>query len=567
MQQDKNDIEEKLRQLDNQQLPDLSRMDEHWESMKLVLQPTLSSNVGKNKWSWLIGLLLLTGTIALFVIRKNALPGNESHAQKMSPQITATVDTTLSDSPVQLIIPDNPSEKNTTKDLSLKNTQVKNDVEDKVFNLPVQLNTDDSTLRAINPDAQKKLNELLGSLAKKAQEFIIDNRKDTTLFAAEGSSLFIPANSLGGSSSVKILLKEFYKTSDIVLNKLSTTSNGEQLITGGMVHISASVNGKPVNVLPGKAIKWYLPDTSNQMEQMQLFKGEEKEAGDINWINTGQGFSWPRNSIVVRVLDLRNEPFKTIERKKGLIGYFLIADKPQLSREKLKELYREKYGYYKVRFRKGHKRRVNTKLVNGIIYSDEPVGDSAWLSKEWADKYKLPSTQSGIGQGYSGLWGNGIVNVLNTGSRRTNKTSNVDTISFNAAFEFKDVSIELEKKYGVNISSLGWINCDRFYNDRREKINYFVDLQDSAVNYFTMMVFNEMRSMMTGYIMGNQVQFSSVPVGESVKIISIGVDKKGETVMAMQETTISKKGLAGLPFEVASANNIKSSVTQIDKQP
>jgi hypothetical protein len=351
------------------------------------------------------------------------------------------------------------------------------------------------------------------------------------------------------------------------LNKLSTASNGEQLVTGGMVHISALVNDKPVNVLPGKAITWYLPDTSKQMEQMQLFKGEVKKAGDINWINTGQGFGRPWNITEVRVLDLRNEPFKTIERRKGLIGYFSIADEPEMSRQQMKQLYQEKYGYYKVKFRKGwRKRRVTTALVDGLTYSDEPVGDSAWITKELADKYKLPSTQSRISQGYSGLWGGDIINVLKSRSRRPklDRTGQVDTISFNAVSEFKDVSVELEKKYSVNINSLGWINCDRFYNDSREKINYFVDLQDSAVNYFTMRVFNGMRSMMTGYMTGNKVQFFNVPVGEPVKIISIGVDKKGETVMAMQETKINKNGLPGMPFESASSPKIKSSLIKID---
>jgi hypothetical protein len=37
MQQDKNNIEDKLRQLDNQQLPDLSQMDGHWQAMKEML--------------------------------------------------------------------------------------------------------------------------------------------------------------------------------------------------------------------------------------------------------------------------------------------------------------------------------------------------------------------------------------------------------------------------------------------------------------------------------------------------------------------------------------------------
>lgn len=573
MQQDKNDMENKLRQLENQQLPDLSRMDEHWDAVKTALQPGHAKGDKSNKWIWLSGLLILAVTGILLLNQKKVVK-NDEPALKQEVRIAVTnPDVKIADTVTTSAKPTGNLQVSKMRKVSapmrvVQKESSENLTDTTVISLPVQLNSKDSTLKAVNPDAQKTLNQLLCSLAKKAQEFIIDNSRDTILFAAEGSSLLIPAKSLGGNRVVKISLREFYKTSDIVMNKLSTTSNGEQLITGGMVHISATANEKPVDVVPGKTIRWYLPDTSRQMEEMQLFKGEERKVGDINWINTGQGFSWPRNNIVVKVLDLRNEPFKTKERRQGLIGYFSIVDEPQLPVEKLKELYREKYGYYKVRFRKEwRKTRVSrTKLVDGITYSDTPVGDSAWIRKDLADKYKLPSTQSGIGQDFSFTWGrSGMVNVLKTSIRRlkVSKSRSADTLD-NITSEFKDASIELERKYSVNINSLGWINCDRFYNDPREKINYYVDLQDSAINYFTMMIFDEMRSMMTGSISRNQVHFTNVPVGEPVKIISIGVDKKGEVIMAMKETKISKETLIGLQFESISASSIKSTLRKED---
>lgn len=577
MQQDKNDIEEKLRQLDNQQLPDLSRMDEHWESMKAALQPAIPDNGNRKKWFGLIGLLLLSGTIALFLIRKPASPPGESKLAGKEQKVTTVNNAILADSSAQIIIPVNAVVMNAGKNDPAKKILVKHAAKWNEIDLPLQL-TKDSTLTTVNPNAQKILNELLSAFAKKAEQFIIDNRKDTVLFAEEGSSLFIPAGSLGGNSNVKILLKEFYKTSDIVLNKLSTTSDGEQLVTGGMVHISASVNDKPVDVLPGKSIKWFLPDTSKQMEQMQLFKGEIKKEGDINWINTGQGFGRPANFMEAWVLDLRNEPYKTKEVRKGTIGFFAVSDNKKLSNAELKSTLKDKYGYYKVKIRRSStgdglfKRfvRRNWRKYDGI-------GDSAWISKEQADMYRLSSTQVRISQGFSGISGSRRVSVLNVAStgqrweRLDNSTvpginNNADTgaIYIDRSAAFQNGLNQLLKKCSVDINALGWINCDRFYNDRREKISYYVDLQDTAINYYTMIVFEKMRSMMTGYIIGNQVQFANVPVGESVKIISIGVDRKGETVMAMQEIKISKKGLTGLPFESAAAPEIRSSLKKMD---
>lgn len=570
MQQDKNDIQEKLRQLDNQQLPDLSRMDEHWESMKIALQPTLTINQRKKKWLWFIGLLLVAGTTTLFIARKYTSAEKEILSKEITQQHVPLVDTPLADSfisqqPVMPVVI--PAIKNAGKSKPVTAAIIKPVAENKEVDLALQFDEKNSTLKAVNPNAQKILNELLSSLAKKAQEFIIDNRKDTTLFGEEGSSLLIPANSLGGSSSIKILLKEFYKTSDIVLNKLSTTSNGEQLVTGGMVNISASVNNKPINVLPGKPIKWFLPDTSKEMEQMQLFKGEEKKDGEINWINTGRGFNSPGSVMEAWVLDLRNEPFRTIENRNGTIAYFAISEDSKLSKAELRSVLKEKYGYYKVRIRRpwsDNRLQLFGKLNSAWI---KGIGDSAWVSKQAANLYQLPSTQIRIRQGYAGLFGNGTISILKRGSRpaKVITGSRADSLpGKEEVFEFGNVSAELEKRYSVDINSLGWINCDRFYNDRREKISYYVDLQDTAINYFTMMVFSKIRSMMTGYVIGNKVQFDNVPVGESVKIISIGVDRKGETVMAMQEIKISKKGLTGMPFESAAAPEIRSSLNKID---
>ena len=47
---------------------------------------------------------------------------------------------------------------------------------------------------------------------------------------------------------MKIAVREYYKYEDIIAAKLTTTFNGEQLITGGMLHISAEQDGKPVTI-------------------------------------------------------------------------------------------------------------------------------------------------------------------------------------------------------------------------------------------------------------------------------------------------------------------------------
>ncbi len=580
MQQDKNDIGNKLRQLENQQLPDLSQMDGHWESMKAALQPVPAKESSSNKWLWLMALLLIVGSVILVINYNNAIKKNEPLEKQTNTVAEIKPDLKATDSATTSIIPVSKMASNKMLIASVpvktaKNKISKNETGKNVMNLPVRLNPEDSTLTAVNPDAQKILNKLLASLAKKAEEFLIDNSRDTILFAAEGSSLYIPAKSLGGSKRVKISLREFYKTSDIVMNKLNTTSNGEQLVSGGMVHISATVNDKPVDVFPGKPIKWYIPDTSKQMGEMQLFEGEEKKTG-VNWISTRQKFNGPSNITEVRVLDVRNEPIRTFERRNGTVAVFCITQKPELSRSELRDLLKEKYGYSKVRLRRQWKRdRWVSDIFSRSNVFTSVIGDSAWVKKEVADRYNLQATQTRIMQGESSwgnLFGGSILNfgirkarVKRSGNIDTLGVSNKDTLTYDSQSDaFRKGLDKLEEKYSVDISKLGWINCDRFYNDRCEKVDYYVDLQDSAINYYTMLVFNKFRSMMAGYVAGNNVHFTNVPMGESVKIISIGIDKKGEAVMAMKETKIGKETFTGLLFESTSDSVIKSTLRKED---
>ena len=560
MQQDNNNSENKLRQLENQQLPDLSRMDEHWTSMQLMLQPTAVTGHKKtriSKWLWAIGLLILIVATTLFTRRDNDVTINDIAVKTINQPAATIPDTALPTRAQAMQVPVNPVYHVI---FSEGNGNDENDLDNTVIDLPVQLSSKDSTLITIAPGKQKMLDDLLSELAKRSQEFRIDNSRDTILFAAEGSSLFIPAGSLGGSSSVKISLREFYKTSDIILNKLSTTSNGEQLITGGMVHISATVNDKPVTILPGKPIKLYMADTSRQMEQMQLFTGEEKEAGKINWINSGQNFLKLSERKEIWVLNTANNPIKTIERKKGIVGIFVIADKPALSRNELRELLKQKYGYYKVRFVRWRNRKsLSTEVIPGITYSDFPLGDSTWVEENEAKKYQLEGARIRT-VGFMSTPQAQVESIMKRSFIRQPTRPGMDTIPINFQYSLET----FQNKYSVDINSLGWINCDRFYKDAREKTEYIVNLNDSAVNFYTMLVFVRMRSMMAGYPSGNKIMFANLPLGEPVRIISIGINKNGETVMAMNEAVISKDEFAGLQFEAASSAAIKSSLSKTD---
>jgi hypothetical protein len=572
MQQD-NYIKNKLQQLENQQLPDLSQMDEHWKQMQAALQPAGNppAKTFPKTGTWLIAAVCIVITAVVVINKKQSVNKAESATSTISkkedntrPETGLAKDTTVAiattlfpviDSTVRMI--KNPQQKPFVLQLDQNNsiikTENKNDTPDN--SLPTT-----ETLPAISK--QLLLEELFNGLVKEAQEFAIDNSKDTLLLCKEGAALFIPAGSLG-NGAVKISIREYFRKSDIVMNKLTTTSNNELLQSGGMVHISATQNGQPVGLSADKPMRLILPDTSEYMKTMQLFNGQTArskqqaegnvdtmaaEAAMVNWIAQPSFFTSVNFKTQVWVLDLRNEPFRVKDKKKGEVAVFNIVYKPGLPREKIRQLMKEKYGYYKVRFGFGQNSffhgKTKTFLGRNGVYSDLPIGDSVWMDKVTADKYQLPYTRSRI-QRYNANLSSGINNGF----------SNIDD---------PGMIEKIDNKYGINISTLGWINCDRFYRDSRKKVDYAVNMDGQAKNYYTVIVFDNFRSIMPGYVSGDQIRFNSIPLGEPVTVISIGIDANGKAVVAMKKTSVTADPLTGLKFEPTSAPELKASLSKMD---
>jgi len=610
MQQDNNNMDKKLKQLENQSLPDLSKMDEHWEKMKkdLVSGSSLpKTKTGNKKLIWVVAaaftlLLFFVGYKFIFkksersIVQKNQ-PVNSTDTLP-APKIHYKVSSSNKDSLV--LVQQKKQLSNDTvlikavttegKEVNLVATHVKSQPKKdtvtfknnnrKKARTPILLKgkttegkdieiiatpvTDTNTKKPAI-DNKKAIQSFFAQIEKQGQSFVINNKRDTVIQGNEGTAILIPALAFGGDNSVTINMKEYYSYKDIITNRLTTVSNDKLLVTGGMLHLTASINGKEVDIQPGKSIRWFVPDTTNEIKQMQLFNGIVNNASlrrltedsdtavvdysdNINWISQSRYFSSNYLETRYKVLNLSNQPYKTRTTSKGLVGKFLISDKAKLSDDELKNQLKEKYGYYKVKI-KGHvldfsrRKRITTRQGKFSIYFNYNIGDSAWLTQSIVNLYNLKPTDTitytvrGIGY-TSGRYIHSGTMVLDL-----NKLTN---------------------RFSVDISSLGWINCDRFYDDYRPKIDYIVNLGDKASNYYTLLVFDNIKSMMSGFVSGNKVAFRNVPEGESAKIVSISI-KDGKPVAAMQTVKLSRTVFEGLKFEETTPLEFREKAGSLDK--
>ncbi|WP_460503548.1 hypothetical protein, partial [Hymenobacter agri] len=119
------------------------------------------------------------------------------------------------------------------------------------------------------------------------QEFVVRPGRDTLLIGQQGTQLFVPADAWDvplTSGPVRLQLREFYTTPDIILAGLGTMSSGRLLETGGMIHVSATNDaGRPVALQAGRRLGLRMP-AKELKPGMRLFRGEAVGRRSPNWV-------------------------------------------------------------------------------------------------------------------------------------------------------------------------------------------------------------------------------------------------------------------------------------------
>ena len=667
-QNNNNNTDKKLRQLENQSLPDLSKMDEHWEQMKNILQPEdlLVNKTPNHKPLRWITAVVVAGTFFFLSYEFFTKPGKLISSTEKQPGQTLknSADTipinrrikrgtsSIQDRKDSLLLTPTEEQINkqefilTGKDkdgkevkfvgvakvspktgrdtliltlpkeqvteqhfffkgksadgkevtftgIAKKISRVKDTLQIKLpgketqntpGNMPKGKPSDlkekeialpaDTTTKKQAVDKKKALFDFFAQLEKESQSFVISNRRDTVIWGNEGTALFIPANAFRGGESVTITIKEYYSYRDIITNRLTTCADNQLLVSGGMLHISATVNGREIDMEPANSIRWFVPDTTDAIRQMQLFNGIVNEASldlknlnqdadtseidfssTINWVLDARYFRRNHFHTNVRVLDLRDEPYKRRSTKNGMVGKFYLSPDAKISKEDLENYLLTKRNYSRVVIKKGTGGWHRTGFLGlGKRYYrlHQEIGDSAWMEISLARRHNLKATDTIVTKNPVKGWYDFYVY---DGRKPVQK--------FDTAFSKNNLN-KLANRYSVEIRTLGWINCDRFLKDSRPKVDLIVDLKESANDYCTFLVFEKVKSMMSGSVSGNKIYFRNVPEGEAVTIMSVGVID-GKTVTAKHRTRLSNTVVSELKFEETTPSDFKEKAASLDK--
>ena len=607
MQQDNNDIENNLRQLENQQLPDLSNMDKHWQQMQQMLSADIKPKAAR-KLSFLnfygrrlfLAAAIITVVFAALIYRyaqtnstknptssiaKKSADKKGSQFEQENSQNTAILNTKQENHPI-------------TQQTNNKLSEIAaNNVLDSTIPevVPTQAEKDEA--------AKKMIATFYNNIQKPIQEFTINADKGGSITGNEGTVFTIPASAFTDqdgkiiSGDVEVMVEEFYKYADMVAANLTTVSDNKQLLTGGMIRISAKVDGKNLNLRNSKEIKLAMP-TSTYDPEMRLFTSESEPANagmasyasyavqnrNIDWDLAGQQDVFPIYDGKTNFPDDLDQPYVVIKTIRKRIAKFALSDKSSLTTDQMEKILKEKFGDYydeiKVKRQSDPGRSSGSIIYRGTIEKENVIGDSSRMSLEQAirtrviEKKEAPLYIERI-KADSILYLKRVIayrylNAFQIEQKTAPKENfqvvynSTKSISLDSLEKIYNEYVRKQKAYSFTIKKLGWINCDK-YSNCSNKTNFVINLPADvkADKFVSQVVFISTHSVMPGRTLNNQIGFQHIPLDAGVYVVGLG-ERNGKVVSFMQKLRVGRSEVNINDLQETTPEAFRKKIAELD---
>lgn len=354
-----------------------------------------------------------------------------------------------------------------------------------------------------NPEKKPAIGDNLAE-----QIFNITAGTDTVLTSENGTKIIIAKNTFPANvSEVEITFKEALTLAEMVKAGLTTTSHNKILSTGGMVYISATWNGKEVQLL--NPIKIQVP-ASDFDENMKVFKGEIAD-NKINWSLVGDLDNYERSPFV---------------RGKKIFDYYCLACHKNgqiLIGPDLTGITKRQNKEWIYAFTRNSQQVINSGDIyakalfakyNSIIMPPQNLTDAQLDDLYFFIENDTPTQNPPVVA--NGIFGTNRSAASNSGAEDTG----LSNANYQKAFA-KDSSY-----YIFTVQSFGWYNCDKFIdadNTVEPKITvHFPDNQHTAQQIF--LVLPKLKSVIPSYLLQKELQVYQLPKDEKAMLVFTNYD-------------------------------------------
>lgn len=439
------------------------------------------------------------------------------------------------------------------------------------------------------------------------QKISFDNSEEYLLSGAKGGHFIFPANSFvtaDGSPAegpIEVQLTECYTLSDMISRGLTTTAQDRILESGGMLEITASASGSPLQLREGVEIAAMVP-TPQFKADMSLFYGENHgdENSEIDWQNSRQAVqtSLPRTplaqapfrptwdmyaNIYLKVsdeeIDLKKprapsdfKPTKPrvpdyddiVFRPRGLQKIFLTQKQVQQRTEEKRQAARQRYDRKLHRY-EARKPRYDSLWQNYEAQLAAFEAEKAILADEngWyragADQYYVKKAQT------------------DEFFQEALAKYRVDSVRYERYREYKAQQYEAQaerlgsvdkstvEQYFFTMNRLGWANIDRFMKENLATTLLAAKESNGATDADAMVfvLFPERNIILRmKYLEETGFQLTRMPVGEKAKVVAIKV-KQQQAFLASTNITIAEDMVLTLDYQKGRLRDIRATLDAI----
>jgi hypothetical protein len=142
------------------------------------------------------------------------------------------------------------------------------------------------------------------------------------------------------------------------------------------------------------------------------------------------------------------------------------------------------------------------------------------------------------------------------------ETANAEYKNAVEAQSQKDMTSQLKKYYApATIGTLGWINCDRFYDNKQctdTELDIPITLHYSQIEYFIVFKsFNGLLNKKVKFTAETKVILEKLPVGEAVTLIAFAKNK-GVIYQAKEDFIIGKNKKVAVEFNTITPEELSN---------
>lgn len=406
----------------------------------------------------------------------------------------------------------------------------------------------------ILPQQKLELEYVFNAIAKSYKTVIINQNRDTTLTFKEGTKVTIKANSFqfesGGvlsDSQVELSVGEYYELGDLLTGNLNTQTKDGILETGGTVYIEAKSGGQKCELKEGMNLEIEFP-TEKKVGNMQTFEGKWKNsrivwepeleisASFFYWVDADAQYPGGALKLTDYITKSVLYPEEAIENnREGVVSTsFVIDTNGRISDIKIEQ------GEFECLNQESM--RVIQEMPNWI-----PAENNG---SKVATKVRLPITYT---------LDNGFPNKETSSGKKRSFKSFEDKMNSEGEAVIRSSEVS---SYILSVSNLGWINCDRFYEDSREKVALVVEVKPEE-NVNMKLVFDTRKSVMQAFKTDGKYTFNRIPVGERVTVVAVKI-VDNECYFAIQKATVGSNPIGSMNYKKVTMEELQSAMAGLN---